>query len=173
MRTRSRVPWPRTARLRCRTSKSLPGLSEGVWGVDVTPHIPLLKIRGTRAKLERARTKLSLPERTKADWPLTRGAFFCPSEDASRRFPGPQRRGTGGARTRTRMNADLRVAFVFGLASRGIFLIPKYSKQRGRYPRNPELVRTGVACVPSLFRSARDLSRWLKPRLFWAADCRG
>ena len=83
MRTRSRVPWPRTAHPRCRTSKSLPGLSEGVWGVDVTPHIPLQKIRGTQAKLERARTKLSLPERTKADWPLTRGAFFCSPENAS------------------------------------------------------------------------------------------
>ena len=134
MRTRSRVPWPRTARLRCRTSKSLPGLSEGVWGVDVTPHIPLLKIRGTRAKLERARTKLSLPERTKADWPLTRGAFFCPSEDASRRFPGPQRQGTGGARTRTRMNADLRVSFVFGLTSTGIFFDPKIFETKVEIP---------------------------------------
>src|SRR5271156_3414871 len=28
---------------------------------------------------KRAATKLSHNERTKADWPLTRGAFFCPA----------------------------------------------------------------------------------------------
>jgi hypothetical protein len=96
MRTRSRVPWPRTAHLRCRTSKSLPGLSEGVWGVDVAPHTFFLKVSRDASQAERARTKLSLPERTKADWPLMRGAFFfAPRKMRPADSPVPKGKGPG------------------------------------------------------------------------------